>query len=145
MRLSVTGQGAWQWENPFYAVAVWMMCLHWARMDSRFTPARCSCGKTLRIRQQQPAADCLAIPQPNEAGTHIDWYSPFPGKVTSWLAANEAQRAQAVHLLERSLATFNALIAETQTTDHPSQRLFGALLSKAMQIPDPQPCLSGRR
>jgi hypothetical protein len=93
--------------------------------------------ETLRIRQQQPAADCLAIPQPNEAGTHIDWYSPFPGKVTSWLAANEAQRAQAVHLLERSLATFNALIAETQTTDHPSQRLFGALLSKAMQIPDP--------
>lgn len=93
--------------------------------------------ETLRIRQQQPAADCLAVPQPNETGTRIDWYSPFPGKVTSWLAASDAQRAQAVRLLEQSLATFRDLIAQTQTHPHPSHRLFGALLAKAMQIPDP--------
>ncbi len=92
--------------------------------------------ETLRIRQQQQTADCLAIPQPNETGTRIDWYSPFPGKVTSWLAASDAQRAQAVHLLEQSLATLHLLIAQTQTTEHPSHRLFGALLAKAMQIPD---------
>jgi hypothetical protein len=93
--------------------------------------------ETLRIRQQQPAADCLAVPQPNETGTRIDWYSPFPGKVTSWLAASDAQRAQAVQLLEQSLATFRTLVAQTQTHPHPSHRLFGALLAKAMQIPDP--------
>lgn len=39
--------------------------------------------ETLRLRRQQQAADCLAIPQPNESGTRIDWYAPFPGKVTS--------------------------------------------------------------
>jgi hypothetical protein len=93
--------------------------------------------ETLRIRQQQPAADCLAVPQPNDTGTRIDWYSPFPGKVTSWLAASDAQRAQAIQLLEQSLATFRDLVAQTQTHPHPSHRLFGALLAKAMQIPDP--------
>ncbi|SMB28166.1 putative virulence effector protein [Serratia proteamaculans] len=92
--------------------------------------------ETLRIRQQQQAADCLAIPQSNETGTRIDWYSPFPGKVTSWLAASDAQRAQAVHLLEQSLATLRLLVAQTQTTEYPSHRLFGVLLAKAMQIPD---------
>ncbi|WP_419246684.1 SrfA family protein [Serratia sp. NFX21] len=93
--------------------------------------------ETLRIRQQQQAADCLAVPQPNETGTRIDWYSPFPGKVTSWLAASDAQRAQALQLLEQSLATFRDLVAQTQANPHPSHRLFGALLARAMQIPDP--------
>ncbi|WP_228457137.1 SrfA family protein [Serratia symbiotica] len=92
--------------------------------------------ETLRIRQHPLAADCLAIPQPNEAGTRIDWYAPFPGKVTSWLAASDAQRMQALHQLERHLSTFLTLVAQTQNTEHPSQRLFGALLAKAMQIPD---------
>ncbi|WP_206534741.1 SrfA family protein, partial [Mesorhizobium sp. M7D.F.Ca.US.004.03.1.1] len=93
--------------------------------------------ETLRIRQQQQAADCLAVPQPNETGTRIDWYSPFPGKVTSWLAASDAQLAQALQVLEQSLATFRDLVAKTQTNPHPSHRLFGALLARAMQIPDP--------
>ncbi|MGO2439756.1 MAG: SrfA family protein [Serratia proteamaculans] len=92
--------------------------------------------ETLRIRQQQQVADCLAIPQPNETGTRIDWYSPFVGKVTSWLAASDAQRAQAVHLLEQNLTTLRLLVTQTQTAEHPSHRLFGALLAKAMQIPD---------
>ncbi|NIG98189.1 MAG: hypothetical protein G5701_02845 [Serratia symbiotica] len=92
--------------------------------------------ETLRIRQHPLAADCLAIPQPNEAGTRIDWYAPFPGKVTSWLAASDAQRMQALHQLERHLSTFLTLVAQTQNTEHLSQRLFAALLAKAMQIPD---------
>ncbi|OKP46821.1 hypothetical protein A8A12_18925 [Serratia marcescens] len=93
--------------------------------------------ETLRLRRQQQAADCLAIPQPNESGTRIDWYAPFPGKVTSWLAASDAQRAQAVRHLEHCLTTFRSLTEQTQATDHPSHRLFGALLAKAMHIPDP--------
>ncbi|BEO63653.1 hypothetical protein SMQE30_40760 [Serratia marcescens] len=93
--------------------------------------------ETLRLRRQQQAADCLAIPQPNENGTRIDWYAPFPGKVTSWLAASDAQRAQAVRHLEHCLTTFRSLTEQTQATDHPSHRLFGALLAKAMHIPDP--------
>ncbi|MFI2945104.1 SrfA family protein [Serratia nematodiphila] len=93
--------------------------------------------ETLRLRRQQQAADCLAIPQPNESGTRIDWYAPFPGKVTSWLAASDAQRAQAVRHLEHSLTTFRSLTEQALATDHPSHRLFGALLAKAMHIPDP--------
>ncbi|MHA0853854.1 SrfA family protein [Serratia nematodiphila] len=93
--------------------------------------------ETLRLRRQQQAADCLAIPQPNESGTRIDWYAPFPGKVTSWLAASDAQRAQAVRHLEHCLATFRSLTEQALATDHPSHRLFGALLAKAMHIPDP--------
>ncbi|WMW61291.1 SrfA family protein [Serratia marcescens] len=93
--------------------------------------------ETLRLRRQQQAADCLALPQPNESGTRIDWYAPFPGKVTSWLAASDAQRAQAVRHLEHCLTTFRSLTEQTQATDHPSHRLFGALLAKAMHIPDP--------
>lgn len=53
------------------------------------------------------------------------------------MAASDAQRAQAVHLLEQSLTTLRLLVAQTQTAEHPSHRLFGALLAKAMQIPDP--------
>lgn len=93
--------------------------------------------ETLRLRRQQQAADCLAIPQPNESGTRIDWYAPFPGKVTSWLAASDAQRAQAVRHLEHCLTTFRSLTEQAQATDHPSHRLFGALLAKAMHMPDP--------
>ncbi|MEL7886190.1 SrfA family protein [Serratia marcescens] len=93
--------------------------------------------ETLRLRRQQQAADCLAIPQPNESGTRIDWYAPFPGKVTSWLAASDAQRAQAVRYLEHSLTTFRSLTEQALATDHPSHRLVGALLAKAMHIPDP--------
>lgn len=93
--------------------------------------------ETLRLRRQQQAADCLAIPQPHESGARIDWYAPFPGKVTSWLAASDAQRAQAVRHLEHCLTTFRSLTEQAQATDHPSHRLFGALLAKAMHIPDP--------
>lgn len=93
--------------------------------------------ETLRLRRQQQAADCLAIPQPNESGTRIDWYAPFPGKVTSWLAASDAQRAQAVRHLEHCLTIFRSLTEQAQATDHPSHRLFGALLAKAMHMPDP--------
>ncbi|MGK9559293.1 SrfA family protein, partial [Salmonella enterica subsp. enterica] len=52
--------------------------------------------ETLRLRKQQSIADVLAIPQPNEAGDRIDWYSPIAGKVTSWLSASDSERASAI-------------------------------------------------
>ena len=39
--------------------------------------------------------------------------------------------------LEHCLTTFRSLTEQAQATDHPSHRLFGALLAKAMHMPDP--------
>ncbi|MGV8927049.1 MAG: SrfA family protein [Ewingella sp.] len=92
--------------------------------------------ETLRLRNQQSVANVLAIPQPNEAGDRIDWYSPVAGKVTSWLAASDAERASAVMQLEQCRAIAHALCQKALKSDNPGQQLFGALLAKAIQFPD---------
>ncbi|NKI73988.1 hypothetical protein Dpoa2040_001219 [Dickeya sp. CFBP 2040] len=91
--------------------------------------------ETLRLRKQQPIADCLAIPQPNEEGDRIDWYAPFSGKITSWMAASDEQREQALTLLEQYLSTVDAISERARQSDKPAQKLFGVLLSKAFQFP----------
>ena len=100
-----------------------------------------ACAQQLReTPASSPAAAGRRLsgdPQPNESGTRIDWYAPFPGKVTSWLAASDAQRAQAVRHLEHCLTTFRSLTEQAQATDHPSHRLFGALLAKRCTCPIP--------
>ncbi|TPG58297.1 SrfA family protein [Ewingella americana] len=92
--------------------------------------------ETLRLRRQQSVANILAIPQPNEAGDRIDWYAPIPGKVTSWLAATDAERASAVTQLEQCRAIVHTLCQKALKSDKPGQQLFGALLAKAIQFPD---------
>ncbi|MBP2858059.1 hypothetical protein J8657_10655 [Dickeya oryzae] len=91
--------------------------------------------ETLRLRKQQPIADCLAIPQPNEDGDRIDWYSPFSGKITSWMAASDEQREHALALLEHYLNTVDAISERARQSDKPAQKLFGVLLAKAFQFP----------
>lgn len=65
--------------------------------------------EALRLKQQQHIADCLAIPQPNEDGDRMDWYSPIPGKVTSWIAASHGERTRAIKQLEMCQATVAAI------------------------------------
>lgn len=36
--------------------------------------------ETLRLRKQQAMVDCLAIPQINDSGDRVDWYSPVEEK-----------------------------------------------------------------
>lgn len=91
--------------------------------------------ETLRLRKQQHIADCLAIPQPNEDGDRIDWYAPFAGKITSWMAASDEQREQALLVLEQYLGTVGAISERAQQSNKPAQKLFGVLLSKAFQFP----------
>lgn len=91
--------------------------------------------ETLRLRHQQTIADSLAIPQPNERGDRIDWYAPIAGKVTSWIAASNEERASALRQLEHCQQTANALSLKAQNSDKPALRLFGILLAKAMQFP----------
>lgn len=45
--------------------------------------------ETLRLRKQQAMVDCLAIPQVNDSGDRVDWYSPLEGASVAWKAADE--------------------------------------------------------
>jgi len=92
--------------------------------------------ETLRLRKQQSIADVLAIPQPNEAGDRIDWYSPIAGKVTSWLSASDSERASAITQLEQCRAAVQTLCQAALKSTKPGQQLFGTLLAKAIQFPD---------
>ncbi|OSM99631.1 MULTISPECIES: SrfA family protein [Lonsdalea] len=93
--------------------------------------------ETLRLRKQQPIADCLAIPQPNEKGDRIDWYAPIAGKMTSWMAASDEQREYALELLEQYQQTIAAISEKAQSSEKPALKLFGVLLAKAIQFPGP--------
>ncbi|EKN4181354.1 SrfA family protein [Yersinia ruckeri] len=92
--------------------------------------------EALRLKQQQHIADCLAIPQPNEDGDRMDWYSPIPGKVTSWIAASHGERTRAIKQLEMCQATVAAIGQRALQAEKTGHKLFGALLSKAFQFPD---------
>ncbi|MCL6409154.1 hypothetical protein EXT70_26445, partial [Dickeya dadantii] len=84
---------------------------------------------------QQQIADCLAIPQPNEHGDRIDWYSPVDGNVTSWIAASEEEREKALSLLETYKAAVADISQRAQNAEKAGQKLFGVLLAKAIQFP----------
>ncbi len=92
--------------------------------------------EALRLKKQQPTADCLAIPQLNEQGDRIDWYAPIEGKVTSWVAASTTERKSAIKQLSACLSSANDLCQRAQKSDKAAQRLFGVLLAKALQFPD---------
>ena len=91
--------------------------------------------ETLRLRRQQEIADCLAIPQPNETGDRLDWYAPGEGKVTSWMAAGEAERDAALETLQTCLTTVAALSERALASENAALQRFGALLAKAFQFP----------
>ncbi|PWC20837.1 hypothetical protein DDT52_09025 [Brenneria roseae subsp. roseae] len=93
--------------------------------------------ETLRLRKQQQIADCLAIPQPNENGDRIDWYSPIEGKVTSWIAASEKERDVALKRLETYQVAVADISRRAQSAENAGQKLFGVLLAKAIQFPGP--------
>ncbi len=92
--------------------------------------------ETLRLRRQQPIADCLAIPQSNEGGDRIDWYSPIEGNVIPWSAASEEERISALSQLEQRHGALQDLSRHMRDSEKPEHRLFSALLDKALQFPD---------
>lgn len=91
--------------------------------------------EALRLRKQQAIADCLAIPQVNDGGDRVDWYSPVDGIVTSWKAADEDTRFRALRYLENTLASVESLSKKCLQSPKTAQQLFGSLLSKAFQFP----------
>ncbi|WP_016579683.1 SrfA family protein [Yersinia pestis] len=92
--------------------------------------------EALRLKKQQHIVDCLAIPQINEQGNRIDWYAPFEGKVTSWIAASSTERKAAVKQLAICLASASDISLRAKKSEKAVQQLFGALLAKALQFPD---------
>ncbi|CAM7416896.1 SsrAB-activated protein [Citrobacter freundii] len=91
--------------------------------------------ETLRLRKQQAMADCLAIPQINDNGDRVDWYSPIEGKAVAWKAADEEARFRALRYLGSTLENAAALSRKSLQSGKTSLQLFGSLLEKAIQFP----------
>lgn len=91
--------------------------------------------ETLRLRKQNALLDCLAIPQLNDEGDRVDWYSPIDGTAMSWKAADETSRTRALHYLEGLQESARTLSKKCLQSDKTAQQLFGALLDKSLQFP----------
>ncbi|WP_276854580.1 SrfA family protein [Enterobacter oligotrophicus] len=92
--------------------------------------------EALRLRKQQAIVDCLAIPQVNDGGDRVDWYSPVDGQVVSWKTADEDTRFRALRYLENTVASVESLSKKCLQSPKTAQQLFGSLLSKAFQFPN---------
>uniref|UniRef100_UPI00296ED158 SrfA family protein n=1 Tax=Enterobacter sp. TaxID=42895 RepID=UPI00296ED158 len=91
--------------------------------------------EALRLRKQQAMVDCLAIPQVNDDGDRVDWYSPVDGPAISWKAADEDARFRALRYLESTLDSAASLSRKSLQSGKTAQQLFGSLLAKALQFP----------
>ncbi|WP_312267840.1 SrfA family protein [Pseudescherichia sp.] len=91
--------------------------------------------EALRLRKQQAMVDCLAIPQINDDGDRVDWYSPVEGRAVSWKAADDESRFRALRFLENTLDSAAALSRKSLQSPKTAQQLFGSLLEKALQFP----------
>jgi hypothetical protein len=89
--------------------------------------------EALRLRKQQTIVDCLAIPQVNDGGDRVDWYSPVDGAVSSWKTADEDERFRALRYLENTLASVESLSKSASSRLKPHSS-FWLLLSKAFQF-----------
>ncbi|EHM2228238.1 virulence-associated effector SrfA [Salmonella bongori] len=91
--------------------------------------------ETLRLRKQQAMADCLAIPQLNDNGERVDWYSPIEGQAIAWKAADEETRFRALRYLASTFENAAALSRKSLQSGKTPLQLFGSLLEKATQFP----------
>ncbi len=83
-------------------------------------------------RRNPELARFLAVPQSNEQGTVLDWYSPMPGEVVSWRAATEAEReharSQLLGFREQIQASAAQLVESAGKRGQGDQVIFGKLL-----------------
>jgi hypothetical protein len=99
--------------------------------------------EAIRLKAGAEVADCLAIPQPNQHGSVIDWYAPNPGDVVPWSAATVQER-------ERALAELDTAQSKLEAAAQAMRDTFGGnsqtdrekntalrLITKAFYFPDP--------
>ncbi len=93
-------------------------------------------------RRTDGYADHLAIPQSNESGTTLDWYSPLPGSVVPWAAATETERESARQQLRGLMGQVERLAGAAGPMDQDANEaagdkpLFSSLLRRAVYFPD---------
>ncbi|MDI3353599.1 SrfA family protein [Pseudomonas sp. UYIF39] len=94
------------------------------------------------IRRKNPdLVDHLAIPQSDELGNQIDWYSALDGDVIPWSSATEEERAPARRQLEALKTALEELSQRFLVTDSGEQQqgdkaVFGKLLKRVIHFPD---------
>jgi len=93
------------------------------------------------IRRKHPQmVDHLAIPQSDELGNKIDWYSGIEGDVIPWSAATEEERAPARVQLEALKTALEELSNRFLGADPAEQQgdkaVFGKLLKRVIHFPD---------
>jgi hypothetical protein len=94
------------------------------------------------IRRKNPElVDHLAIPQSDELGNRIDWYSALDGDVIPWSSATEEERAPARRQLEALKTALEELSQRFLGTDSAEQpqgdkAVFGKLLKRVIHFPD---------
>lgn len=93
------------------------------------------------IRRKDPSlVEHLAIPQSDELGNQIDWYSGITGDVIPWTSATEEERAPARQQLERLKGALDDLSARFLGSDPADQQgdkaVFGKLLKRVIYFPD---------
>jgi hypothetical protein len=94
------------------------------------------------IRRKNPEmVDHLAIPQSDELGNQIDWYSGLDGDVIPWSSATEEERAPARRQLEALKTALEELSQRFLGTDPTEQQqgdkaVFGKLLKRVIHFPD---------
>lgn len=91
--------------------------------------------ETLRLRKQQAMVDCLAIPQLNDNGDRVDWYSPIEGQAIAWKAADEETRSRALRYLASTFESAAALSRKSLQSGKTALQLFGSLLEKRRNFP----------
>lgn len=94
------------------------------------------------IRRKNPEmVDHLAIPQSDELGNQIDWYSGLDGDVIPWSSATEEERAPARRQLEALKTALEDLSQRFLGTESGEQQqgdkaVFGKLLKRVIHFPD---------
>ena len=99
-----------------------------------------SADQILAALQRHPQwRSFFAVPQRNEQGSSIDWYSPVQGNVIAWANATDDERnaaRQELHAFAQGVQDLGAKqIARGKENNSSETALFGALLQEACKIP----------
>jgi hypothetical protein len=93
--------------------------------------------EAIRLKAGADVADCLAIPQPNQHGSVIDWYAPSPGDVVPWSAMSSQERGMALEVLDAAhgkLKLAEQAMRDTSSRDSQAAREKNTALRLMTQV-----------
>lgn len=98
--------------------------------------------EAVRLKAGAEVANCLAIPQRNEQGNVIDWYSPERGDVVPWSAATAEEREHALIMLDAAQRKLDEAVRLLESTEPRTEQAIREkktvlpLLNKIFFFPD---------